>query len=335
MGNQPAVETAENSSGDEMQAAIDADLVRVGSDPNSISYRKENLQLRNPRYDYIIMETLGTSSKGPSVHYQSPSVYKIKDKQTKVKYAMQEIDVSKTPVAVLQREMAVALAVDHPYMLGMEACYQHKNILSAILPIMQRPAETPDDEPDVFSWVLNKGAGCSELEGAKITHHVASALKYLHEELNTCHCDLKPENVLVGPAGLDGLKVTGNGLACVVDPNEGRCVSVPPIFHMARETLNRGIGDGNYDGKVPSDYDGKVDVFSLGVILYSVMVLDPPFASRKEIHDSTPAIFTASEWRQVSNGCKDLCQKMLQHDPEQRCSINEVLAHPWLAEHGF
>merc|ERR1712166_1672338 len=189
---------------------------------------------------------------------------------------MQEIDVSKTDPRTLQREMTVALGVKHDtheYMLGMEACYQYKNILSAILPIMQRPAESPTDEPDVFSWVLNKGAGCSELEGAKITHHVASALKYLHEELNTRHCDLKPENVLVGPAGLDGLKVTGNGLACVVDPNKDLCVSVAPIFHMARETLNRGIGDGNYDGKVPSDYDGKVDVFSLGVILYSVMVL--------------------------------------------------------------
>ena len=85
-------------------------------------------------------------------------------------------------------------------------------------------------------------------------------------DMSCVQCDLKPENVLVGPAGLDGLKVTGNGLACVVDPNEGCCVSVPPIFHMARETLNRGIGDGNYDGKVPSDYDGKVPSPSTAII---------------------------------------------------------------------
>jgi hypothetical protein len=59
----------------------------------------------------------------------------------------------------------------------MEACYQYKNILSAILPIMPRPAETPNDEPDMMSYLLNKGSGCSELEGATVMHHVASAMK--------------------------------------------------------------------------------------------------------------------------------------------------------------
>jgi len=301
MGNQPAAETRTipapapaEASRAEMQQAMDADVARVdGSyDPNT-DYKK-NLRLRNPMDDYTKMELLGQGAFG--------AVYKIQDKKTKVLYAMKEINVQRTDPAILQREMAVALGVDHPYLLPMEACYQYKNILSAILPIMPRPAETPNDEPDMMSYLLNKGSGCSEHEGATVMHHVASAMKYLHEEMNTYHRDLKPDNVLVGPAGLDGLKVTDYGLARFVDPNStaGLTLGKGTAGYMAREMMP-GIGDGHYDG--------KVDVFALGVVLYSAMVLDPPFGSQTPIGRSEPADFSGPEWSKVSRACKDLCQK--------------------------
>merc|ERR1712166_988912 len=328
MGNQPAAETRTiaapapaETNRDEMQQAMDADVTRVGGayDPD-VDFKK-NLRLRNPMLDYTKMELLGQGAFG--------AVYKIQDKKTKVLYAMKEINVQRTDPAILQREMAVALGVNHEYLLPMEACYQHKNILSAILPIMRRPANSPNDEPDMMSYLLNKGAGCSELEGAKVTHHVASAMKYLHEELNTYHRDLKPDNVLVGPAGLDGLKVTDYGLARFVDPNSaaGLTLGKGTNGYMAREMME-GIGDRHYDG--------KVDVFSLGVVLYSAMVLTQPFGQTQTlIGRAEPADFTAPEWRQISRSCKDLCQKMLEHDPAKRLNINEVLDHPWLKQNGF
>jgi len=331
MGNQPAAETRTiaapapaETNRDEMQQAMDADVTRVGGayDPD-VDFKK-NLRLRNPMLDYTKMELLGQGAFG--------AVYKIQDKKTKVLYAMKEINVQRTAQEDLQREMNLALQVDHEYLLPMEACYQYNNTLSAILPIMRRPAETPNAEPDMMSYLLNKSAqglgNCSELEGAKITHHVASAMKYLHEELNTYHRDLKPDNVLVGPAGLDGLKVTDYGLARFVDPNStaGLTLGKGTNGYMAREMMP-GIGDGHYDG--------KVDVFALGVVLYSAMVLNPPFGDQTPIGRAEPADFTTPEWRQISKSCKDLCQKMLQHDPAKRLNINEVLDHPWLKQNGF
>ena len=71
--------------------------------------------------------------------------------------------------------------------------------------------------------------------------------------MNTYHRDLKPDNVLVGPAGLDGLKVTDYGLARFVDPNStaGLTLGKGTAGYMAREMMP-GIGDGHYDGKVSS-----------------------------------------------------------------------------------
>jgi len=329
MGNQPTPETRTipapapaEASRAEMQQAMDADVARVdGSyDPNADF--KKDLRERNPLDDYTKMELLGEGQFG--------KVYKIQDKKTKALYAMKEINVRKTEPKTLQREMAVALGVDHPYLMPMEACYQYRNTLSAILPIMPRRAEyTKNEEPDLMSY-LNRDGGTplSEPEGAKLIHHVASAMKYLHEEMHTYHRDLKPENVLVGPAGLDGLKVTDYGLARFVDPSSTAEMTMNQgtAGYMAREMM-LGIGD--------SHYDGKVDVFSLGVVLYCAMVYEQPFEPDSLIRRAVPADFSAPAWGKISRACKDLCQKMLLHDPAQRIDINAVLAHPFLKSNGF
>jgi len=330
MGNQPAANeeiidasaapAAPEANRSNIQAAINADLAKVEGSYNPDVDYKEDLKMRNPMLDYTKMEMLGQGQFG--------KVYRIVHKQSGVQFAMKEINVARTNATTLQREMAVALGVNHPYLLEMEACYQHDNNLYAILPIMPRPPATPNDEPDMMSWLINKGSGCSEEEGAKITHHVAAAMKYLHDEMHTYHRDLKPDNVLVGPDGIDALKVTDYGLARFVDPNSdaGLTMGQGTAGYMAREMM-QGHGDGHYDG--------KVDVFALGVVLYSAMVLEPPFGSQEPIRRGIPADFSAPAWRGVSRACKALCAKMLQHDPNNRCSMDEVLADPFVSQLGL
>jgi len=242
--------------------------------------------------------------------------------------------VSKTDQKSLQREMAIALSVDHEYLLEMKDCYMHTNnhraeVLSVILPIMPRSAA--GQEPDLMTWLFTRGEEgglVTELEGAKITHHVGLAMKYLHDNLESIHRDLKPENVLVGPDGIDALKVCDYGLARHVDPNSeaGKTMGSGTPGYMAREMM---LGLGHR-----GDYDAKVDVFALGVILYSAMVMMPPFTDH-QIFQSVPANFSGPPWARVSKACKNLCAKMLAHDATQRCTMDEVLAHPWLTSQGL
>merc|ERR1712166_721320 len=292
----PAPAPPESSRNKSIQEAMDKDLDGIADGYDHTKDFKENLKLCDPTKDYTKKDELGKGQFG--------TVYRVVHKQSKIEYAMKEIIVSKSDQKSLQREMAIALSVDHEYLLEMKDCYKHTNnhrleVLSVILPIMERSAA--DQMPDLMTWLCARGEDIhgeegglvTELEGAKITHHVGLAMKYLHDNLESIHRGLKPENVLVGPDGIDALKVCDYGLA------------------------------------------RHVDVFALGVILYSAMVMMPPFtdhkgaASNNPIFNSVPANFSAQPWRRISKPCKDLCAKMLAHDATQRCTMDEVLAHPW------
>jgi len=76
----------------------------------------------------------------------------------------------------------------------------------------------------------------------------------------------------------------------------------------------------------PKPYDAKVDVWSLGSILYTMVTGETPFAADE---DSVMAgVYKEPEG--VSPALKDLLSKMLVVNPAARASMAEVIAHPWL-----
>ncbi|VDM63047.1 unnamed protein product [Angiostrongylus costaricensis] len=75
-------------------------------------------------------------------------------------------------------------------------------------------------------------------------------------------------------------------------------------------------------------------VWSLGVLLYNALNGRLPFKNEKDIctaHLLGPLPF----YTPVSAEAKDLIAKCLAFDPFSRCSIEEILRHPWFAQHSF
>jgi len=86
--------------------------------------------------------------------------------------------------------------------------------------------------------------------------------------------------------------------------------------------------------RVPYSY--AVDSWSLGVITYIVACGFPPFALNMQ-PETVQKVKTADfgfpqrYWNYKSDVLKDFIRKMIVEDPCQRMTVDEALAHPWLA----
>ena len=102
---------------------------------------------------------------------------------------------------------------------------------------------------------------------AMVIHEIAAALAHAHES-GVIHRDLKPENVMVREDGV--LKLMDFGIAKLLDIDERMTVTgalVGSPAHMAPEII-----EGQEAGP-------EADIFSLGTMLYSLIVGRLPFTA--------------------------------------------------------
>ncbi|CAH2273397.1 serine threonine- kinase ULK3 [Pelobates cultripes] len=150
---------------------------------------------------------------------------------------------------------------------------------------------------------------------------LASALKCLYEK-NISHLDLKPQNILL--SSLDGphLKLADFGFAQhMTSQDEAQALRGSPLY-MAPEMVCR------------SHYDARVDLWSVGVILYEALFGKAPFASKSfsELEEKIRSDRTIElpPRPRVSLECRDLLQRLLKRDPNERISFPDFFAHPFV-----
>ena len=129
------------------------------------------------------------------------------------------------------------------------------------------------------------------------------------------------------------IKITDMGLSKLVDLGSVLRTYCGTPQYIAPEIVKGA-------GKEDSCYTMKVDVWSLGVILYILVSGTPPFSDDKpgvrvKLRDqilTANYTFYSNIFDPLSAELKDLITKCLKVEPEERISAEEILNHPWLQD---
>jgi len=149
----------------------------------------------------------------------------------------------------------------------------------------------------------------------KFFHQTCLAVNYLHKN-NILHRDLKPENLLLDKNLNVKLCDFGWSARNIKDRRTTFCGTYE---YMAPEIIEK------------KTYDYRVDVWSLGVLLYELFHREAPYKGRS-LPEITASFAKGSiKYDPLMNpDARDLIEKILKANPEERLSIDEILIHPWV-----
>ncbi|KAM8875974.1 ribosomal protein S6 kinase alpha-2-like [Synchiropus picturatus] len=169
-----------------------------------------------------------------------------------------------------------------------------------------------------------------EKEASDIICTLTKTVEYLHSQ-GVVHRDLKPSNIRYSDdRGLvECIRICDFGFAKQLRAENGLLMT--PCYtatFMAPEVLRK------------QGYDAACDIWSLGILLYTMIAGFSPFASSPD--DTAEEILaqigcgkfvlTGGNWDLVSDAAKDIVTKMLHVDPHQRLTAPQILRHPWIVE---
>jgi serine/threonine protein kinase len=153
-----------------------------------------------------------------------------------------------------------------------------------------------------------------------ILRRLVSAIKYMHS-MNICHRDLKSENIFFDKKW--NLKLGDFGVS--INLNEERAITlVGTKGYMAPEVerIPKKMQVNSTEIYNKYEYTLKVDIWSLGILVYELLVGLKPLSVYPDI------AFPKS----ISKGAQDFILNCLKVNPEDRASIYQLEKHYWLHE---
>jgi hypothetical protein len=158
----------------------------------------------------------------------------------------------------------------------------------------------------------------TEKEKKIIIKEILETLQYLHS-IGIVHRDIKMENIVVNREDENiQVKLVDFGLSELKLPNKklrsfcGTVAYMAPEFHL-RES-----------------YDQSVDIWSLGVMAYTMIAKKFPFNGINEKEIISRILSCAPDFSKFSDVQREFVESLLNKDPAGRLTASEALNHPWI-----
>ena len=205
-------------------------------------------------------------------------------------------------------EIKIHKSLHHPNIVAFEHYFEDSENVYLLIEICDN---------QTLNELLKRRKKLTELEVQCYAVQIIKALKYLHTH-RVIHRDLKLGNLFI--SGKMEIKVGDFGLATKLefDGERKRTVCGTPNY-IAPEIL---------EGKTGHSFE--VDIWSLGVIIYTLIIGKPPFETNnvKETYKRIKGChYSFPENAVISEPAKDLIQSILVLEPNKRPKLEDILQH--------
>lgn len=248
--------------------------------------------------DYHIGRVLGQGACG--------IVYFTQNRRTCQPYAV-KFTIGEKIIPTILKEVLILKVLKHPCILKLYNSKSYEDSVAIFLEFM--------NGGDLLTRIQKCGH-LSESLTKCLFYQICVGIEYLHSK-GVTHRDLKPENILlatVDPYTL--VKISDFGLSKRVTSNTILQTQCGTRMYLAPEVQS-------------ANYTNKVDIWSLGVILYNLLTGQYPFAD----HVNYKLNLHGDEWETVSAEGKQTVLDTLQKKADRRPSAEELInQRDWLSK---
>mmetsp|Transcript_141 Transcript_141/g.212 ORF Transcript_141/g.212 Transcript_141/m.212 type:complete len:368 (-) Transcript_141:629-1732(-) len=283
------------------------------SDHKSISCRRDSIFIKY----HIDREPLNRGAYGV--------VRQCVKKETQDLFAVKTIPKLKDlgNIKDIQAEISTLKFLSHSNVMKLEEVYENENAFHLITPLYR--GGTLFDR--IFQASKSRKGCLSEEEAAILTKQMLCAIAYCHSQ-GVVHRDVKPENFMFETKDSEAQLILidfGYARKCGLknSPAYMKTLLGTPEYIAPEVVLGR--------------YTRKCDVWSVGVIVYTMLCGSLPFSSKENNEVDLFAqiceakiSFQEKQWANVSSEAKNFVKTLLCKNQTKRPEAEEALNHSWL-----
>ena len=228
----------------------------------------------------------------------------------------------------LRREVQILQSLKHPRIVCLEDVVETETTVFLVMELLEGG--------EIFFPIVKKGR-FNEDEARHVLVQVGEALHFLHLN-HVVHRDLKPENILISnvtqtdKGELFDVKLVDFGLSKLIQDGYSTAKTfVGTPQYWAPEVIDAGENG--------TEYDHRVDLWSLGILTYVMLGGSYPFEAPGQGTELGQKIksgkvrFRGSKWEKVSTDAKDAIVGLLNVDKEKRLTLGGLMEHPFLKDY--